>query len=76
MTPWVASAWFDYLNIRINGAPFHRQLLAGEGRFDDPKVKAVFTKWREVLPYFDPKGKSFPFQEATSALLAARPGCS
>jgi len=31
-TPWVASAWFDYLNIRINGAPFHRQLLAGEGR--------------------------------------------
>ena len=73
-TPWVASAWFDYLNIRINGAPFHRQLLAGEGRFDDPKVKAVFTKWREALPYFDPKGKSFPFQEATSALLAGKTG--
>jgi multiple sugar transport system substrate-binding protein len=73
-TPWVASAWFDYLNIRINGAPFHRQLLAGQGDFTDPKVKAVFTKWREVLPYFDPKGKSFPFQEATSALLAGKTG--
>jgi multiple sugar transport system substrate-binding protein len=73
-TPWVASAWFDYLNIRINGAPFHRKLLAGEGRFDDPKVKAVFTKWKEVLPYFDPKGKSFPFQEATTAMLAGRTG--
>jgi multiple sugar transport system substrate-binding protein len=24
-------------------------------RFDDPKVKKVFTTWREVLPYFDPK---------------------
>jgi multiple sugar transport system substrate-binding protein len=53
-TPWVASGWFDYLNIRINGAPYHRQLLAGESRFDDPKVKAVFTKWKEALPYFDP----------------------
>jgi multiple sugar transport system substrate-binding protein len=73
-TPWVASAWFDYLNIRINGAPFHRKLLAGEGRFDDPLVKAVFTKWKEALPYFDPKGKSFPFQEATSAMLAGKTG--
>lgn len=73
-TPWVASAWFDYLNIRINGAPFHRDLLAGKGDFTDPKVKAVFTKWREVLPYFDPKGKSFPFQEATSALLGGKTG--
>ncbi|AVT38030.1 ABC transporter substrate-binding protein [Plantactinospora sp. BB1] len=73
-TPWVASAWFDYLNIRINGAPFHRELLAGKQRFDDPKVKAVFTRWREVLPYFDPKGKAYPFQEATAALLAGKTG--
>jgi multiple sugar transport system substrate-binding protein len=73
-TPWVASAWFDYLNIRINGAPFHRELLAGKQRFDDPKVKAVFERWREVLPYFDPKGKAYPFQEATTALLASKTG--
>jgi multiple sugar transport system substrate-binding protein len=73
-TPWVASAWFDYLNIRINGAPFHRQLLTGQQRFDDPKVKAVFTRWREALPYFDPNGKAFPFQEATTALLAGKTG--
>lgn len=73
-TPWVASAWFDYLNIRINGAPFHRDLLAGRQRFDDPKVKAVLERWREVLPYFDPKGKAYPFQEATTALLAGKTG--
>jgi multiple sugar transport system substrate-binding protein len=73
-TPWVASAWFDYLDIRINGAPFHRQLLAGKQRFDDAKVKAVFTRWREALPYFDPNGKAFPFQEATTALLAGKTG--
>ncbi|MER7889820.1 extracellular solute-binding protein [Micromonospora sp. NPDC094482] len=73
-TPWVASAWFDYLNIRINGAQFHRELLAGKQRFDDPKVKAVFLRWREALPYFDPKGKAYPFQEATTALLAGKTG--
>ncbi|WFF02668.1 extracellular solute-binding protein [Micromonospora sp. WMMD964] len=73
-TPWVASAWFDYLDIRINGAPFHRELLAGKQRFDDPRVKAVFTRWREALPYFDPKGKAYPFQEATTALLAGKTG--
>jgi multiple sugar transport system substrate-binding protein len=73
-TPWVASAWFDYLNIRVNGAPFHRELLAGKQHFDDPKVKAVFTRWREVLPYFDPNGKAYPFQEATTALMGGKTG--
>jgi hypothetical protein len=28
--PWLASAWFDYLNLRVNGANFHLDLLAGE----------------------------------------------
>ena len=30
---WPAAAWFDYLNLRINGLPFHQQLLAGEVSF-------------------------------------------
>ncbi|HEY0536406.1 MAG TPA: extracellular solute-binding protein, partial [Actinoplanes sp.] len=38
-TPWVASGWFDYLNLRINGAQFHRDLLAGKHPFDGPEVK-------------------------------------
>ena len=38
-TPWVASGWFDYLNLRINGAEFHRDLLAGKHSFDGPEVK-------------------------------------
>jgi multiple sugar transport system substrate-binding protein len=66
--PWVASAWFDYLDIRINGAQFHRDLLAGKQSFADPKVKAVFTKWSEALPYFDPKGKGLSFQDASTKL--------
>lgn len=73
-TAWVASAWFDYLDIRINGAVYHRELLAGKHRFDDPEVRRVFDRWREVLPYFDPDGTAVAFQDATTALLNGRSG--
>ncbi|MFJ6650677.1 ABC transporter substrate-binding protein [Streptomyces sp. NPDC091290] len=73
-TAWVASAWFDYLDIRINGAEYHRELLAGKHRFDDPQVRRVFDRWREVLPYFDPNGTAGAFQDATTALLNGRSG--
>ncbi|MEV6130351.1 extracellular solute-binding protein [Streptomyces violaceusniger] len=73
-TTWVASAWFDYLNIRINGAPYHRELLAGKHRFDDPEVHKVFDRWQEVLPYFDPNGTAVAFQDASTALLNGRSG--
>src|SRR5918911_2831586 len=35
-TAWMASGWFDYLDLRINGADYHRALLAGEGGFPGP----------------------------------------
>lgn len=73
-TAWVASAWFDYLDIRINGAQYHRELLAGKHRFDDPEARKVFDRWQEVLPYFDPNGTAGAFQDATTALLNGRSG--
>lgn len=72
--PWVASSWFDYLNIRINGAKYHRDLLAGKHRFDDPEVRKVFDRWSEALPFFDPNSTALPFQDATTALLQGRTG--
>lgn len=73
-TAWVASSWFDYLNIRINGAQYHRDLLAGKHRFDDPEVHKVFDRWGEALPYFDKNGTALAFQDATTALLQGRTG--
>ncbi|MFJ6070367.1 ABC transporter substrate-binding protein [Streptomyces sp. NPDC093065] len=73
-TAWVASAWFDYLDIRVNGAQYHRELLAGKHRFDDPQVHKVFDRWREILPYFDPDGTAVAFQDATTSLLNGRTG--
>jgi multiple sugar transport system substrate-binding protein len=71
-TPWVASAWFDYLNIRINGAPYHRELLTGQHKFTDPQVKKVFDRWKTLLPYFDKQATAIPFQDATTSLLQGR----
>ena len=73
-TPWVASGWFDYLNIRINGANYHRELLAGKHSFTDPQVRKVFDQWKTALPHFDPKGTALSFQDATTSLLQGRTG--
>ncbi|HEX3782837.1 MAG TPA: substrate-binding domain-containing protein [Pseudonocardiaceae bacterium] len=73
-TPWVASGWFDYLDIRLNGATYHRDLLAGKHSFADPQVHKVFQQWSTVLPYFDPQSTAIPFQDATTSLLQGRTG--
>ncbi|WP_448006828.1 ABC transporter substrate-binding protein [Agromyces bauzanensis] len=51
---WLAAAWFDYLNLRVNGGEFHLDLLSGEESFDSPEVRAVFEEFAKVLPYVDP----------------------
>lgn len=73
-TAWVAAAWFDYLNIRLNGADFHRALLQGRHSFTDPKVVDVFTTWKQALPYFDPNGTAVSWQEASNQLLQGQCG--
>ena len=42
---WTAAAWFDYINMRVNGPQFHLDLMLGKESYDDPRVKAVFEKW-------------------------------
>jgi multiple sugar transport system substrate-binding protein len=48
-TAWMASGWFDYLNLRINGADYHRALLAGQRSFTDPEVVAVLEEYRRLI---------------------------
>lgn len=45
---WPLAAWFDYLNLRINGLDFHRALLGGAQGFDDDRVRAVFAEWAKL----------------------------
>jgi len=46
---WPVAAWFDYLNLRINGFQFHQSLLSGELDFEDPRVRVVFEHWQELI---------------------------
>ncbi|MFF5288962.1 ABC transporter substrate-binding protein [Paractinoplanes globisporus] len=73
-TPWVASGWFDYLDLRINGAEFHRDLLAGKHPFDGPEVKAVMDHYRQLVEYIDPKGRSYSWQDAVTPLNSKKAG--
>lgn len=68
-TPWMSSGWFDYLNLRVNGAPFHRDLLAGKFPFTDERVAAVLEKYKQLIPYFDPNMRSYSVQEAVTPMV-------
>lgn len=46
--PWTLAAFFDYLNLRLNGLEFHQKLLAGRVSFLDPGVARVFDYWGQL----------------------------
>ncbi|MAI39264.1 ABC transporter substrate-binding protein [Alteromonas sp.] len=46
---WPATAWFDYLNLRINGLAFHQQLTTGHIPFTDERVMSVLNAWLEPI---------------------------
>ncbi|MHA6621342.1 ABC transporter substrate-binding protein [Pseudonocardia sp. DLS-67] len=68
-TPWMASGWFDYLNLRINGAEYHRALLAGQRSFTDPQVVAVLEQYARLIPYFHPNQTSWDSQQAVTPMV-------
>lgn len=67
---WPAAAWFDFLNLRMHGAEFYRQLLAGAVPYTDPRVQKVMTVWQELvqLEAFPRNAPAMSWQDA-SALL-------
>lgn len=62
---WPAMAWFDYLNMRINGLEFHGKLLSGAIPFTDARVAKVFNVWKEMLTngYFDDRSPKLDWDE-------------
>lgn len=63
---WTSAAWFDYLNLRINGLDYHQQLLHGDISFTDSGVRQVFDKWKELLDngYFTDRYNGWSWKEA------------
>ncbi|MHB8628112.1 MAG: ABC transporter substrate-binding protein [Aggregatilineales bacterium] len=48
---WPAAAWFDYLDMRINGPEFHIRLMSLQEKYSDPKVAKVFTTWKQLFDH-------------------------
>ena len=71
---WPAMGTFDILNMRMNGYDFHVGLMAGKEKWTDPKTKAVFEKWAELLPYFDPQPLGKTWQEAAQDMIGKKAG--
>ena len=65
---WPQMGMFDMLNLRINGYDFHVSLMGGKESWTDEKVKAVFTAWKELLPYYQPDANGRTWQDAATAL--------
>lgn len=47
--PFVSLYWFDYLNLRLNGADFHRSLTEGRESYYDERVARVWETWISLL---------------------------
>lgn len=63
---WTAAGWFDYLNMRINGLPFHIELTDGKVPYTDDRVRAVFQTWKQLLDegFFIENHATYSWQEA------------
>ena len=46
---WPLGGWFDYLNLRLNGPDYHRQLLDGTIPLTDDGVETVLRTWKELI---------------------------
>lgn len=46
---WPAQFWFDLLLLRTAPYAFRQDLVNGKARFDDPRVLAVFVRWKQLI---------------------------
>jgi ABC-type glycerol-3-phosphate transport system substrate-binding protein len=73
---WTTGAWFDYLNMRINGPEFHIDLMLGKESYEDERVLAVFDAWRDLLEndYFIEDAAAYTWSEALEPFITGDAG--
>jgi len=71
---WPAQGTFDIVNLRQNGYDFHVNLMAGTEKWTDPRVTAVFEKWKEVLPFHQAGAAGRNWADASTTLLQKQAG--
>lgn len=73
---WTVAGWFDYLNLRINGLQFHRDLMAGKVAYNDARVKDLFRHWKILLDsaFFLDKHNENDWRQALPYLYRGKAG--
>jgi len=68
---WTAAGVFDYLNLRTNGYDVHNDLTAGKIKYTDPRIVAVFEKWKELVEpgYFVENHATMSWQDALAPFV-------
>jgi multiple sugar transport system substrate-binding protein len=68
---WTLAAWFDYLDLRINGYAFHEQLMAGDVAYTDPRVRKVYAAWKTLIDdkYFVDNALSYDVDSVSPLLV-------
>ncbi|MBN2305010.1 MAG: carbohydrate ABC transporter substrate-binding protein [Anaerolineae bacterium] len=68
---WTTAAWFDYINMRVNGPEFHLDLMLMKESYEDPRVKEVFTYWNQLFEHncFIEDPAAYSWQEALDFMV-------
>jgi multiple sugar transport system substrate-binding protein len=66
---WPAQGTFDILNLRQNGYQFHVDLMAGNEKWSDARVKRVFEVWKEIIPFLQQGALGRTWQEGAQAMF-------
>jgi ABC-type glycerol-3-phosphate transport system substrate-binding protein len=74
--PWTAAAWFDYLDMRINGPEFHINLMLLKESYTDERVKKVFDYWKQLFDHncFIKDPAAYAWQDAVSFMVDGTAG--
>ncbi len=71
---WPAMGTFDYLNMRTNGYQFHIDLMHGNAKWTDAKVKKAFSYWTQILPYHQAGYIGRKWEDAALSLIQKKSG--
>jgi multiple sugar transport system substrate-binding protein len=75
---WPATAWFDYLNLRLNGLDFHHALTQGKVPFNDERVRDTLNVLQalKARKYFIADHQDFHWRESLPLLSRGLVGMS
>ncbi len=70
---WPAQFWFDLLLLRTAPYEFRQSLMAGQVKYDDPKVRAVFERWAALMDrgYFNDGTNELSWDKGANELVYA-----